>query len=328
MKNNNNNHEGLLHARLLNGSGGAKKLTWSEINGHHPEGTILWLHFDYTHPRVREWITKKSNLNKLVAKALLTEENRPRATVFQDGLLLALRGVNHNPGSNPEDMVAIRMWIDPSRIISTRRRDLLSVDDLVAELDKGTGPSTSGEFLVDMADSLTVRMAQVVEEIDETADQLEEQVMDAKSHDLRVALAALRRQTITLRRYLSPQREAMAHLQVEKVSWITDSDRIRLREVSDRLIRHIEDLDAARERAAVTHEELISRLSDQLNMRLYLLSLVAAIFLPLSFLTGLFGINVGGIPGSEYPFAFAIFTGSLSIIAFSLIIIFRKKKWI
>lgn len=324
----NHNHEGLLHAYLLDGKGGAKKLTWSDINNPQPEGSILWLHFDYTSPKSREWITKKSGLSKLVSKALLTEENRPRATVFQEGLLLALRGVNLNPGSDPEDMVAIRLWMERSRIISTRKRDLLSSSDIVEELEKGTGPTTSGEFLIDLADSLTVRMAHVIEEIDETADKLEEHVMEAKTSDLRTALADLRRETITLRRYLAPQREAMAHLQVEKVSWITDTDRIRLREVSDRLIRHIEDLDAARERAAVTHEELISRLSDQLNMRLYVLSLVAAIFLPLSFLTGLFGINVGGIPGADYPLAFAIFTASLSIIAFSLVIYFKSKKWI
>jgi zinc transporter len=323
----NNNHDGLLHAYLLDGSGGAKKLTWKDIGGTHPKGSFLWLHFDYSRSPAREWITKKGNLNKLVAKALLTEETRPRATVFQDGLLLALRGVNLNPGSDPEDMVAIRVWMEPSRIISTRRRDLLSIDDLVEDIEKGPCPTTPGEFLVDLCDTLTIRMSHVIEDVEETADQLEEKVMEAKSHELRMALASLRRQTITLRRYLAPQREAMSHLQVEKVNWLTDADRVRLREVSDRLIRHIEDLDAIRERAAVTHEELISRLSEQLNSRMYILSLAAAIFLPLSFLTGLFGINVGGIPGSEHPYAFPVFVGSLSIVAFGLILLFKKKKW-
>jgi hypothetical protein len=65
---------------------------------------------------------------------------------------------------------------------------------------------------------------------------------------------------------------------------------LRIREVSDRLIRNIEDLDAVRGRAAVTQEELLSRLSEQMNSRMYVLSVVAAIFLPLGFLTGLLGI--------------------------------------
>jgi zinc transporter len=90
---------------------------------------------------------------------------------------------------------------------------------------------------------------------------------------------------------MAPQREAIARLQSEKISWLADEDRVRLREVYDRLTRYLEDLDAARERAAVTQEELISRLSEQMDNRMYVLSIVAAIFLPLGFLTGLLGIK-------------------------------------
>jgi len=74
---------------------------------------------------------------------------------------------------------------------------------------------------------------------------LEDQVLDANSSSLRFDLAELRRQTISLRRYLAPQRDAFAKLISEKISWLDDDSRLRLREVSDRLIRHIEDLVAA-----------------------------------------------------------------------------------
>ena len=97
--------------------------------------------------------------------------------------------------------------------------------------------------------------------------------------------------------------------------------------MSDRLIRHIEDLDAVRERAAVTQEELLSRLSDQINTRMYVLSVVAAIFLPLGFLTGLLGINVGGIPGTENPWAFLIFLLFIIVIFVGQMLWFRSKKW-
>jgi len=97
--------------------------------------------------------------------------------------------------------------------------------------------------------------------------------------------------------------------------------------VYDRLPRYIEDLDAARERAAVTQEELVSRLSEQMDKRMYVLSIVAAIFLPLGFLTGLLGINVGGIPGAEYKAGFAIFCLLLVGLIIAEVIIFKKKKW-
>ncbi len=126
---------------------------------------------------------------------------------------------------------------------------------------------------------------------------------------------------------MAPQRDAFAKLITDKIAWFDDDSRLRLREVSDRLIRHIEDLDAVRERAAVTQEELLSRLSDQMNTRMYVLSIVAAIFLPLGFLTGLLGINVGGIPGTENPWAFLIFSVFIVGILVVQMLWFKYKKW-
>ena len=109
---------------------------------------------------------------------------------------------------------------------------------------------------------------------------------------------------------------------------LDDSGLLRLREVGDRLVRHIEDLDAVRERAAVVQEELLSRMSEQMNSRMYVLSVVAAIFLPLGFLTGLLGINVGGIPGADYPLAFLMFIGMLVVVVILQFLVFRWRNWL
>jgi zinc transporter len=152
--------------------------------------------------------------------------------------------------------------------------------------------------------------------------------LTSESHQLRSQLATLRRQAISLRRYLSPQREALSRLLTEKIPWLDESNRIRLREVYDMLIRHIEDLDEARDRAAVTQEQLVNSLSEQMNKKMYILSIVAAIFLPLGFLTGLLGINVGGIPGAESKLGFLVFVLLLSAVVVFQIWLFRKKKWL
>ena len=102
---------------------------------------------------------------------------------------------------------------------------------------------------------------------------------------------------------------------------------MRLREVSDKLMRHIEDIDAVRDRAAVTQEELMNRMSDQQNKRMYVLSIVAAIFMPLGFLTGLLGINVGGIPGTNNPAAFLLFLLFLCVVVGFQLVLFKFKKW-
>lgn len=316
----------LVH--ILDGHGGATVLSTPPPQPPQPGEGVHWIHLDYTDPEQREWLNHSSNLNPLVVQALLAEETRPRATPIGEGLFLALRGVNHNVGAEPDDMVSIRIWIEPNRIISSRKRSLVSVTDLRSRLQEGCGPKSVGDFLVQLTDRLVWRMTDTVDNFEDRVADLEEAVIEENSLNMRYELATLRRQAISIRRYLAPQREALAQLLVERPPWFNDEQRMRLREVCDRLIRHIEDLDEVRERAAVTHEELLSRLSENLNKRMYVLSIITAVFLPLGFLTGLFGINVGGLPGANSTIAFWVFSFTLLILVTIQIVVFRVMKWL
>lgn len=318
---------GLIASYILDGTGGGKSVGWDEINSWSETDGILWVHLDYTTIESDVWLREKSGLDELLISALVSDDPRPRSAIMSDGLLVILRGVNLNPGEDPEDMVSIRFWINNNRIISTRRRKLLSIGDLRQAIEKGVGPKTTGEFLVDLSSRLVDRMADVVDDISAKADLLEEQLLTVQSHQLRPKISELRHEAIRLRRYLAPQREVMARLYNERVPWLNDMDRMRLREVADSTTRYIEDLDASRERAIVIQEELMSRISEQMDKRMYVLSMVAAIFLPLGFLTGLLGINVGGIPGAEYKGSFYIFCGILIFVSAMQIYIFKKLKW-
>ena len=321
------NNDWLIHTYILDGKGGGRAIDREEISSWTPEMGVLWLHFDYSAPETRDWILKESGLDEVSSEALLSEETRPRTTVIDDASLLALRGVNMNPGSSPEDMVSIRVWFNRDRIISTRKRRLLSVTDIVDSIKKQKGPKTSGEFIVELADRMTSRMEGTIEEIEDRVAQLEEIIVEGGSHAIRRELSAIRRETIMLRRYLAPQREAILKLHSERLEWMDQNDQMRLREVTDQVIRYIEDLDSARDRASVTQEELVNRLSEQMNARMYVLSVIAAIFLPLGFLTGLLGINVGGIPGTDSDVAFLIFVAFLIVVTALQYWIFKKKKW-
>ena len=322
------NNLGLILAYILDGAGGGRKVGWEEINSWQPEQGVLWVHLNYSVPEVQKWLSGKSGLDDVISDALTEEDSRPRCTPFHKGLLLGLRGVNFHPEADPEDMVGIRIWFENNRIISTRQRRVLSTTDIQTAIEQGNGPESLSNFLVQITGRMMERMQQVIDDLEDSVADVEDQVLTSESHKLRSRLAVLRRQAISLRRHLSPQREALSRLLTEKITWLDESDRIRLREVSDQLIRYLEDLDEARDRAAVTQEELVNRLSEQMNNKMYLLSIVAAIFLPLSFLTGLLGINVGGIPGAESKLGFLIFVLLLIIVVIFQIWYFKKKKWL
>jgi hypothetical protein len=170
-----------------------------------------------------------------------------------------MRGINMNPGAVPDDMVAVRMFIDQDRIISSRRRAVLSIVDVRDSLLAGKGPKMVGDFLITLTGCLAGRIE---------------------------------------------------------------------REEGDHLTRHIEDLDLARENALVTQEELMNRVAQEQNSRMYLLSVVAAIFLPLTFVTGLLGMNVAGLPGTESPCGFVFSAAIMILTGIALAGYFRWRKWI
>jgi zinc transporter len=320
---------GLLYACRLDGQGGGTPIGWPEIQAEagREEG-LTWLHLDYSESATRRWLLEESGLDPIVAEALLADETRPRVVPSGDGLLVILRGVNLNPGADPEDMVSIRLWIERNQVISFRRHHLMAVEDLKEALERGNGPTNAGEFLVALCAALVERVGGVLEELHDELDGLEEEVLSAESHGLRPKLANLRRQAIALRRYLAPQREALSRLLSERVAWLEEAERARLREIVDRTTRYVEDLDSARDRAAVTQEELASRLAEAMNQKMYVVALVAAIFLPLGLLTGLLGINVGGIPGAERSDAFVLVCLLLVAIAALLLWALRRRHWL
>lgn len=318
--------EALIHAYLIDSAGAAKKLDWQGVRAWSPDQGLLWVHLQIDEPETRQWLERDSGIPAHVVPTMLAIETRPRASAVGDNLLILLRGVNLNPGAEPEDMVSIRLWVEANRIVSTRRRGLQSVMDTVASL-QGRPVSGPGDLLLRLADRLTERINDVINEREEHMDDLEDSLLEEPSQVMRSNLAELRRDAISLRRYLAPQREAMARLLAEVLPWFTDMDRSRAREIHDRLMRLVEDLDSVRERSSVLHEELVSRLSDQLNQRMYILSIVAVIFLPLGFLTGLLGINVGGIPGANSPYGFWTFTALLAGVLGFQIWFFVRNKW-
>lgn len=153
-------------------------------------------------------------------------------------------------------------------------------------------------------------------------------MIDNVNTKFRNEILAIRRETIILRRYLFPQKEALNKLYNDKITWINEYEKIEIRETNDQVIRYIEELDTIRDKLSLIQEELSNTLSDQVNKKMYILSIISAIFLPLTFLTGLLGINIGGIPGSEDENAFYIFSTILLVIVSIQFYIFKKKKWI
>lgn len=286
-----------------------------------PEKGFLWVHLVQSDPQTQNWL-HTAKIDPLVTAAISAEETRPRCTPHEDGVIMILRGVNLNEGARPEDMISIRLWITAHQIVSYSIRPLHAVEDIQTATYTAHSP---GDLLARLTQRLADRAEPTVAELNEELDALEESILTENAIPDRTALGEIRRAAITLRRYMMPQRDALTTLLIEDFPWLTSADHTRLREATERITLLSEELDAIRDRAQVVHDQILDKRSETMNRQMFILSAVAAIFLPLGLITGLLGINVGGIPGTENASAFWIVSGGL--IAFAGVLIWLFRKW-
>jgi len=200
---------------------------------------------------------------------------------------------------------------------------------VIQQLLEGRGPKSASELLLFLAEAMTDRVddfvTQLAERIDAEEEEIDANERYAREHHL---LLSLRRQAASLRRFLQPQRELYGQLTRNRLSWFADDDTEYWNELSNRLIRYLEELDMVRERVNLVLESEHRRLNERMNRTMYLLAIITGFFLPLSFLTGLLGINVGGIPGSEFPYGFVVACLLIGGIALLQWWILRRMRWL
>ncbi|MBB4302310.1 zinc transporter [Rhodobium orientis] len=293
---------------VFDGKGGAREIAaddFAKTSFATGESGFAWLHLK-REASATPALLAALDLDGYVTDALTAEETRPRCTVHGDGVLINLRGVNLHPSADPEDMISVRLWATERQVIGVSVRPLFAIGDLLAAISRGQAPVSAGDFVAKLALRLADRAEPAVADLTDAIDDLEDLSLDPEAFVSRHDLSAIRRAAILLRRYLVPQRDALSTLEIEDLPFLGERDRAHLREAADRVLRLGEELDAIRDRAQVVHDQILDQRAESLNRRMLLLSIVAAIFLPLGLVTSLLGINVGGIPGANNPDAFAI----------------------
>ncbi|WP_285423989.1 MULTISPECIES: zinc transporter ZntB [unclassified Pseudomonas] len=322
---------GLVHALVLDGKGGARSIARTELDclQLEPQESV-WLHWDRSHPQTQTWLRTASGLSEFVCDLMLEENTRPRLLPLPNNeLLLFLRGVNLNPGAEPEDMVSVRIFAAAQQVISLRLRSLRATDELIDLLNEGKGPRTASELLVYLAQLLTDKVQAVVSELTELVDDMEERIdADERYMPEHGNMVHIRRRAAGMRRFLAPQREIYAQLTRSKIPWFVEDDADYWNELNNSLTRYLEELELTRERVGLVLEAEDRRLNERMNRTMYRFGIITGIFLPMSFLTGLLGINVGGIPGSDNPYGFLFACALMVVVALGQMWLFKRLRWV
>lgn len=320
----------LIFGFSFDADGKATPLNWDAIKSGKAEssGARIWLHLNRLDAEAQIWLRTKSGLDPIICHALLQEDTRPRATRHGDGLLFNFRAVNLNEGADPEDMLALRGWATKNIVITLRAHMIRAVNDIRTRILEGNSPRSTGDLITALSGKITDRIEPIVAELEEQADEIEEKMLEGDARLIKTTIGEHRRTVLKLRRYIIPQREALSQAIREGADLFADDQMLLMRETADRVTRITEELDSIRERLIVLQEQMVEERGERMNQRLFVLAILSAIFLPLSFVTGLFGVNVGGMPGVESGLAFAILCASMVGLTGLLILVLHKMDWL
>ncbi|MFB9952232.1 CorA family divalent cation transporter [Rhizobium puerariae] len=327
---------GLRFALILDGHGGCRTVDMAQACTWRPDDGIVWLHFERDHPAAAEWINTKGGFDPLVAEALLAEDSRPRVEPVDDGLLIILRGLCAAPPEEAQepsseiDLVPLHIWVDERRLVTLRDSGhyITALRDIRQALEKGKGPRQAGELLALVSDKLVRDLEPVLDGMDEEVDELDELIFKGEASEVRQRLKLLRRRSVQLRRYLAPQRDALNRIEHDDAPWLKERDKLRFREVIDKLMRFIEYLDAIRDRTGILHDDLSTVIGERIARNSNRLAALAALLLPPSVVAGLFGMNVGGIPGVNDTWAFLIIVVFVAAISAGTLWVLKRIDWL
>ena len=155
----------------------------------------------------------------------------------------------------------------------------------------------------------------------------EERISSGVDADLGDRMFTIRKRVAIFRRYVTPQRTVLQRLSEASIPWLLAEHQEHLGEELDRVTRYVEELEELAARTQILNEEVRNAHAERLNNLTHIFSIVATIFLPLGFLTGLLGVNVGGVPARGYPHAFWALTALCVALAGVLLVAFKKLKW-
>jgi zinc transporter len=264
----------------------------------------LWLHFNLTDTRSRQWIAQRAKIPEGARQALLDTDARAHFELYDAGFCVVLGDLHHDFDSDPEGFGVVRIYVDEACMLSVRTHPLTTIDVLRRDLLAGVEPGSTLGLFDRLAERLAGTFASVVGKLAEEVDDAEDRILSGRFHAEGSRLGRIRRLVARLRRQINGNRTAITALPSHLPEWCSAEKRRDLRQTADHFAAVAQDLDLVQERARLLQEEIAARVGEATNRNLFVLSTVTTVLLPVTLITGIFGMNVTDLPFSTRPGGF------------------------
>ena len=285
-----------------------------ELFGPETGEGFLWLHLSLSNAASERWMRQHLQLSEDFYDALHEGIGSTRLEVQGDALIAVLHDVLFNTSFDSANVATVTLHMEPHLVISARLRPLRAMDQLRVAVRAGQPLRSAPELLAQLLRDQAEVLADIVRKCAARVDAIEDTLLANRISVSRSELSGLRRSLVRLQRLLAPEPAALFRLLNRPPDWLTDEDVQDLRQSAEEFSTAVSDAGVLVERLKLLQEELSATVEEHTNRTLFILTLVTVLALPINVVTGLFGMNVGGVPLSQHGQGFTIVVCGLAAV--------------
>jgi len=296
------------------------------------KSTVRWINVDNISLKdIVEEIGNQFELHPLLLEDVMNPEQRPKVDDFERYLFITIKMLNWDQEKREILSEQVSLILGPNYVISFQERELDMFDPILERLKtrKGQIRKMGSDYLTyTLIDYIIDNYFIILENIGDIIEDMEDELITNPSPVTLQSIHNLKREIITLRKSVWPLREVINKLQRIEVPIIKNTTKIYLRDVYDHTIQIIDTIESYRDIISGMLDIYLSSISNRMNEIMKVLTIISTIFIPLTFLAGVYGMNFKYMPEIEAPLAYPLLWIIMIIITIIMVIFFRRKKWL
>lgn len=296
------------------------------------EGYVSWFDVRGLHEtKVVEQIGSKFSIHPLVLEDVLDIHQRPKFEAYKSGFFIILRSLKWEKEHVEIQSEQVSIYVGKDFVMSFQE----TADDVFQpirdrlESSKGRIRARGADYLAyALVDSVVDQYYHVLDRIEENIEQLEDDIFEGRHDNVKMRIHEQRRDVVGLRRSIAPLREAINKFGKSEHELIRDLTTVFIRDIYDHTIQVVELMEFYRDALNNLQDLYLSEISFKMNQVMQVLTIIATIFIPLTFLAGIYGMNFDNIPELHWKYSYFVLWGIMILVTLWLLRYFRKKQWL
>jgi magnesium transporter len=294
--------------------------------------TVTWINIDGLHEvEIIEKIGKDFGIHRLVLEDILNTDQRPKVEDFGKYLFIVLKMLTHDEKKREVSVEQVSLILSPNCVVSFQEHKGDVFDPIRDRIRnaKGRIRQARADYLAyALIDAIVDNYFAVLEKIGEDIELLEQELMANPKPETLYGIHTLKREMIFIRKSVWALREVIAGLERGESPLIKETAGPYLRDVYDHTIQVIDTVESFRDIVSGMLDTYLSSISNRMNQVMQVLTIMASIFIPLTFIAGIYGMNFKFMPELEWPWGYPAALLAMAALAASMLIYFRRKKWL